>query len=152
MRQRGQRVGAALIQRPGIRGAHLLGKVRESPVEGRRGRGGDGAVDLGHPIVEGVDSNVPVLLGGLTTLTRGVGVGGAHRGVDGVDDPLLRPSLPVADACGQRLVELGNQPVVGNEIGTGDDQSHCAPIGAPLGQQGRNLGNLLSSASAYETR
>jgi hypothetical protein len=83
---------------------------------------------------------VSVVLGGNTALTGGVGIGGPHRGVDGVDDSLPRPAVPVAHARGQRLVKPGNQLVVGDQIGAADDQSHGAPIGPPFGQQRRNLG------------
>lgn len=136
--QGGQRVGPALIQCPRVCRAHLLGELREPPIKGSGGGGSDRPVDIGHPIVFGADSDMAVGLGGKAALAGGVGVGGSHGGVDGVDDSLLRPAVPVADAFGQRLVDLGDQFLVGHQIGSADDQAHCAPVRPALREQGRN--------------
>jgi hypothetical protein len=86
--QRGERIGTALIQRPGVGRTHLLGELGESAVKGRCGRRGDISVDLGHSVAEGGDCDAPVVLGGLAPFRGGVGVDGPHGGVDRVDDSL----------------------------------------------------------------
>lgn len=136
--QRRQCVGAALIHRPWIGRAHLLGELGQPAIKGRRGGGGHRTADLGHPVVRGADGDVTVLLGGHPTLPGGVGIGDPHRGIDGVDDPLPRPTVPIPDPGGQRLIELGDHLPVGDQIGAGDDQTHRAPIRSPLGQQRRH--------------
>ena len=81
---------------------------------------------------------MPLVLGLEAALSGGVGIVGPHRRVDGVDDPLPRPPVPVADARGQRLVDLRNQFGVRDQVGAADDQSNRAPIGSAFGQERRH--------------
>ncbi|ORV48108.1 hypothetical protein AWC05_06080 [Mycobacterium florentinum] len=99
--QRGHGIGAALLGRARVGGTHLPGKLGEPAIKGRRGRGPDGAIDVGHPVVQRADRDVAIILGGLASLPGGIGINAAHRGIDGIDDPLSRPAVPVADARGQ---------------------------------------------------